>query len=674
MTCRDTLSSSLLAVMLLSVSLLPLSAQAATTFHRVAWDYDPATRATIGFSPAGKSQSPYVRYGFTTDEQQWRQQAVDTTHHFDDELINHFVFLTDLIADSAVYYRVCDQDGCGDRFWFKTAPADNSPFIAIAGGDTRNGILFEGHSVNFRNVGNTVLSQIRPLFVMHGGDYTNSNSSSQMERFLQDWQFSYSNDVIDNIAYKRIYPIVPTHGNHENGGGDRNSNTVCQVFGIDPDGDGLCSDKDSYYATDISPLLRVYTLNTELVDHADRMAAQNHWLQQDLQKKGNTAQWRFAQYHRPMFPHTGLKSNSPALYAYWATMFYDHAMNLVVESDTHLTKITRPLIPANDDYAADVSGTVFTGEGSWGVPTRSADHPFPWTLDLDSFQQFKVITVRESGLELRTARFGSSGDPDDLNTGITPLTLKQREQDATALPSGVDWWSSEGLTNIKENGVDNRVYRVAQNQRQLSVIGSSKDNRKRLDLEAVADVFVAADSSLFSHNNNQNFNRHTDGLSVCLECAKGQTTSLIRWDLSSLPECATIESASIRLMIYRGNRGEFIVLENHNDWDELQITRAELMRYANQGKTLATFTPERDLPDGIQTAFDIPLNAEGLARVRHWHRSESAKPGDGKDKNNNNGIMIQQLSGFGDLAFDSRESGKAPQLILLYRDDQCDSL
>ena len=47
--------------------------------------------------------------------------------------------LTGLTADSPVYYRVCDQDGCGQRFWFRTAPNDDTPFVAIMGGDTRTG-------------------------------------------------------------------------------------------------------------------------------------------------------------------------------------------------------------------------------------------------------------------------------------------------------------------------------------------------------------------------------------------------------------------------------------------------------------------------------------------------------------------------------------------------------
>ena len=46
---------------------------------------------------------------------------------------------------------------------------------------------------------------------MHGGDYTNSNTASEMGELLNDWALTYSSDTIDGYAYKRIYPIVPGH-------------------------------------------------------------------------------------------------------------------------------------------------------------------------------------------------------------------------------------------------------------------------------------------------------------------------------------------------------------------------------------------------------------------------------------------------------------------------------
>ncbi|WP_346469157.1 metallophosphoesterase [Pseudoalteromonas phenolica] len=124
--------------------------------------------------------------------------------------------------------------------------------MAIAGGDTRTGWT------NRQN-GNKLVAKIRPLFIMHGGDYTNANTASEMSSYLNDWQLTFSADSIDGLNYKRIYPFVATHGNHE----DDNYKTLCQVFGVDYDINNVCDAKDTYGAFNVSPLLRVYTLNSQ---------------------------------------------------------------------------------------------------------------------------------------------------------------------------------------------------------------------------------------------------------------------------------------------------------------------------------------------------------------------------------------------------------------------------
>lgn len=106
----------------------------ATEHHRLVWDSDPAHEAVIGFSPKGRSSQPYIKYGSTTDERTWTSRQPDYNRIFNRSLRSYFVRLDGLTPDSGVYYRVCDQDGCGERLWFKTAPNDDSGFVAVAGG------------------------------------------------------------------------------------------------------------------------------------------------------------------------------------------------------------------------------------------------------------------------------------------------------------------------------------------------------------------------------------------------------------------------------------------------------------------------------------------------------------------------------------------------------------
>jgi hypothetical protein len=417
-------------------------------YHRVVWDKDPAHRAIVAFTPNSSNVNYIIKYGQTPDEMKWKKQAVNDSKSFDRYLTTYFARLKDLKGNSEVYYRICNDDGCGDRYWFRTSPTDNRDIVVVAGGDTRSGW-------QNRQDGNKLIAKIRPLFVMHGGDFTNKNSYSQMEYFLKDWTLSYSKDNINGIEYKRVYPIVPAHGNHE----DRDLETLCEVFGLDTNGDGECSADDSYGAFTVSPLLRVYTLNSQFQysgrsSLADRM---NNWFDNDIVTKGQNVKWRIAQYHKPMFPHYTGKPDNPTLFNWWANKFYENGMNLVVESDTHIVKTTKIVKPASGktDYeVATNGGTLYVGEGSWGAEARSANDRHSWTQDMGAFQQYKVIVVSKDKMDVRTAEF---------NGNVKALSKAQRDSNSALLPKGINWWNTKGI---------GEVITLKQNANKQSIMGN----------------------------------------------------------------------------------------------------------------------------------------------------------------------------------------------------------
>ena len=414
----------------IGLSLASSVTYAGSQYNRLIWDHNPSQQATIGFTPTSGSNH-HVKYGVSTNEQTWQTKQVTASHTFASSLQSQFVTLKGLTPNTDVFYRVCDSSGCGDRLWFKTAPTTNTGFTVIAGGDTRTGWTT-------RQKGNKLVAKIRPLFVMHGGDYTNANSASEMKEYLKDWQLTLSNDLIDGISYQRIYPFVATHGNHEDG----NYKTLCQVFGVDYNQDGVCDSKDSYGAFNVSSLLRVYTLNSQYKNsgYSSYATAMNNWLNQDLSANGSSAKWRVAQYHKPMYPHYSGKSDNTILHNWWADRFYSQKMNLVVESDTHINKITQALKPSGNNFVKTTTGgTVYVGEGSWGAPARSANNPKSWTIDLASIQQFKVLSVTPEKLEVRTAQFSS---------GAATLTREARNANPLALPQNIDWWQASGIGEV----------------------------------------------------------------------------------------------------------------------------------------------------------------------------------------------------------------------------------
>lgn len=508
------------AVVVLFVTCFSLSSKAATHLYRLTWDSDPSHEAVIGFSPKTVSLSPYVMFGMSTDESSWKRADVSATASFF-SLSSSFVRLTSLPADSAIYFTVCDQDGCGQRMWFKTAADYQKPFTAIAGGDTRTGWTT-------RRDGNVLVAKIRPLFVMHGGDFTNGNTPIEMLGFLDDWQLTMSEDIINDKSYKRIYPLIPTHGNHE----DTNYATLCQVFGVDYVRDDVCDEQDAYGAMTINGLARIYTLNSQFQESgwqvfADQM---NTWLEDDLNTHANENIWRIAQYHKPIFPHFDGKPKNEGLFNWWASLFYANNMNLVVESDTHINKLTYPLQPATDniDFVRnDEGGTVYVGEGSWGAPARSANQSFPWTVDLASVQQFKVLSVTENRLDVRTAEFEETANA---------LTGDERNADPLALPDKVTWWHANGIGD---------VYSLIQNTHgKTALVDNNTQGTRSFTLTANHDSYIASARPTMNYNGSQK------GMVVVNNSQEfGDTYALMRFDATAIARCAELKSAALSFQV-----------------------------------------------------------------------------------------------------------------------------
>ncbi|GEM_PF-2473442 len=613
----------LLSFMAITVSLIvSYKAAAESKWVRLGWQNNASTTATISFTPSGNNNNAYVKFGYESNESNWQSKAVTFTTNMASITTKH-ARLTELTANSAVYFRICDDAGCGDRFWFKTAPADNTPYVFVAGGDTRTGWTN-------RREGNKLIAKIRPLFVMHGGDFTDYNNRSQWIQWLKDWELSYSSDVINGLSYKRIYPMISTHGNHE----DSDISTICKMFGVDPNQSDTCSANDTFYSVAISPLMRVYTLNSQFMREGTALQrAQNNWLSSDLSNMGQTTAWRVAQYHKPMFPHYRGKSDNQILFNWWAEDFYEHGMNLVVESDTHLTKLTDVVKPSGSNFTTTQSGTVYVGEGSWGAPARSANDAKSWTLDLASIQQFKVITVSESQMDIRTAQFNG-----------TPSSLSRADRDAnpTLLPSGINWWTANGVGEVMALKTDI-------NKRSVMISNDVGDN-VTATLKASDDTFIT------SRNANQNHDESTDQLLADgSDVQYGEMQSLIKWDTTELPSCSKVEVATITLDIFNPSSGSYHIYSGRSHWTEDQVTWNSVNGDNQQGTLLGSFTP------GSKGKYSVQLNAAGKATVEGWIRGVS-----------NYGVVIASAGTIDGIDFSDKESGFASELVIKYNESECD--
>jgi hypothetical protein len=360
---------------------------------------DPSSTITIGWNQlSGTSPTVYydtVDHGTNHTLYSFSKTVDRTITH--KAMNNSFARLTGLLPNTNYYFVINDSQGTSNRFWFRTAPDDNSRLSFIAGGDSRNNLIP-------RQNANLLVSKLKPHAVFFGGDMTDSNSSAEWLQWFDDWQLTTANDG-------RMFPIVPARGNHEN-----NSSTIYNLFDT--------PNVNSYYAMTFgNDLIRTYTLNSEISVLGNQLT----WLQNDLAASSGLT-WKMAQYHKPMRPHAAWKTENNNQYDAWAQLFYDQDVRLVVDCDSHMAKTTWPVKPSseagNDEgFVIDqTNGTVYTGEGCWGAPLRPNDDDKSWTRNSGSFNQFKLIFVEPSKIELRTIDVSNAGSVGSVSN-TDPFTL-----------------------------------------------------------------------------------------------------------------------------------------------------------------------------------------------------------------------------------------------------------
>lgn len=379
--------------------------------YRIAVNDDPATAMTIGWEQTGGSGA-MVHYGpvdFGT-----AFASYPFTHGIDRQVSakgmdNCFARLTGLLPDTEYYFVINDSDGTSQRMWFKTLPYNsNDPISLIAGGDSR---IYLDNSA--RENANELVAKLKPDAIMFAGDFTWLDLDLEWEAWFDDWQLTIASDG-------RMSPIIVARGNHEYLGQE-----LYDLFDT--------PSSDEYYAINLGgDLLRLYSLNTEVA----MGGTQRSWLEADLIATGDNVDWKFAQYHQPMRPHVSSEPEGNDQYNNWAQLFYDYGVRLVLDCDSHDTKITWPVEPSTSATSEegfereDINGTIYIGEGGWGVPLRTNDDSKSWTRDAGSFNSFHWIIVERDTVQIRT-----------INTDNAASVGEVLNSDRFTPPANLDIWN-----------------------------------------------------------------------------------------------------------------------------------------------------------------------------------------------------------------------------------------
>jgi len=362
-------------------------------YFRVMWNDDAATTATIGWSSELEPKNQKVYYDTVDHGMDVANYASSQTVDFSNqsfEMHNAFVHLKNLKSKTRYYFVVSNTEG-SRRLWFETSPdSPDERLSIIAGGDSRN-------NRKPRCNANRLVARLRPHVVVFGGDMTDGGTVNEWREWMEDWQLTFADDG-------RVTPLIIARGNHES-----RDDILINLF---------ATPKGVYYGVNLGgSLARVYTLNTESSIAGD----QTDWLKSDLAANASMVKWTLAQYHKPIRPHTKTKPEGDKQYTYWAGLFHEYGMDLVVECDTHTVKTTWPLRPStepgNDSgfVRDDATGTVFIGEGCWGAPLKPNDDNKSWTRDSGRFNHFSWIFMDQKQIEIRTVKVDNMDNVESLS-------------------------------------------------------------------------------------------------------------------------------------------------------------------------------------------------------------------------------------------------------------------
>jgi len=404
---------------------------AASDKYRLVWNDDPTTTITIAWDQL-QAANPVVRYGKKDHGRAfWKYDYSSKTDRVLEkyEMVNHFTKLTNLEPDEEYYFVIKDDEGVSKRYWFRTAPDTPKPFTFIAGGDTKS----DDKPLEAGRASNRLVAKLRPLFVMFNGDFCSGDGTSpeRWHTWLKDWH------ELTTTSDGRMTPVFPVHGNHENGD-HANLNYIFNAPYQENDSSRI------YYSVSFGgDFFHMIALNSEI----DEGGLQKDWLEKNL-KNNQNFRLKIAGYHKPFWPHTSRKRENEYQYNQWAHLFYNYGVDVSLDGDSHMSKITYPLRPdstAQDSYMGfvrdDEKGTMFLGEGSWGAFPRVNDDDKPWTIKSFSGNQIKWIHVLPSDDAL----------PDRMKIYTVVSSTYDENENQTLHDAAVKSLTEENLFDVPEN-------------------------------------------------------------------------------------------------------------------------------------------------------------------------------------------------------------------------------
>ncbi|GAM17776.1 hypothetical protein SAMD00019534_009510 [Acytostelium subglobosum LB1] len=314
----------------------------------------------------------------------------------------HWADVTGLQPATTYYISVAYQTGNDLYFFeerkFRTAPNDNSTIVFVDGGD-----------MSLTQVGDElsrVAATTEPLFAMIGGDLAYDNGFDCCYKIWDDWFERWDAALQTPTGY--TVPLIGAIGNHEAGGWNTKRNTVPFYIRYLPFQTGLQSvgpnERYTNHTHQIGPNVLIVVLDSAVVTSIE---SQNEWLDGVLANTNST--FKFGCYHIAMYPCTYVKADYDITLRArhnWAPIFDRHNLSIGFEHHYHLYKRSKPLVGG----AVNPSGTVYLGDGSWGVTTILKTFNYDYIDVTHKYSHFIRTVANPTSSLLQIDAIGKSGD------------------------------------------------------------------------------------------------------------------------------------------------------------------------------------------------------------------------------------------------------------------------
>jgi len=261
----------------------------------------------------------------------------------------------------ATTYRVVLGD---NEFLARTLPEKRPDKISfVAGGDMMK-------DAEMLTAGVKAMASRSPDFALLGGDLAYANAIS-WKKWLS-WIEVYSNNALraDGLAI----PFVVAIGNHEvySPGFGRTPKDAPMFYSLFP----FPKKEQAFYTVDLYDDLSVIVLDSS---HTHPVESQVDFIRSSLSSRRDRLHL-FALYHAPACGviKGGLDNLvSMNIRNHWIPLFDEYDLDCAFENDHHLYKRSK-LLRADK---VDPEGTLYIGDGAWGVDTRKPEKDEYWYVE-----------------------------------------------------------------------------------------------------------------------------------------------------------------------------------------------------------------------------------------------------------------------------------------------------